>query len=213
MSQGQQHWFWIDTLCMPLTYIQRPEMRLAFARSIKGISRSATQTVVVDPDHSLLSSNSDPREIFMRVAYSSWSTRLWTLLEAMYARRLVFRLSDRSVESDALLPHITAGAWETAWAIRFPYSALRRYLGSALDFQDPRTRTSDEYLCFLRQALHGRTTSNGSDEPLIIAGLLGIDQGEDELSRCMRILGRDRSSVIQGQVSYLDFLGTVDLGT
>lgn len=172
-------WFWIDTLCVPLAYLHRPDTRKAVARSIESISRCAKWTVVIDADHSLLSSTSDFKELFIRMAYSSWSSRLWTFQEAVYARHLIFHLSDQNIELNALMEKYGSRAadWESAWCFRLPYRQWRQYLNSETRLG---LSKSDEHLQFLCEALEGRVTSNEADEPLILASLLGVDPDDAE---------------------------------
>jgi len=192
-ASSNPQWFWIDTLCVPLAYLDDPNARSIVTKSIRFISQSAKQTVVIDADHSLLKSCSDEKEVFIRMAYSSWSSRLWTLLEAVYARRLIFHFSDQDVELDAWIRQYEnrVPSWQMAWCVRFPYRLWRQYLDWESKSHAP---WRDEQIHFLRNVLVGRATSVESDEPLIIANLLGIDpddvDGRLKLSKCMRVLGR-----------------------
>ena len=144
---------------------------------MKSISQSAAQTIVLDSDIWQLTSSSGIKEIFTRIAYSSWSSRLWTLQEAVYTQNLVFRFSDESVSLDTLV--MKSGDmppdWELAWSVRFPYNNLRRYLNS-------NQARSEGHFTLLFKALSGRVTSDPADEPLVIGNLLGIDHDGIEIS-------------------------------
>ena len=144
---------------------------------MKYISQSAVQTIVLDSDISLLTSTSEAIEVFTRIAYSSWSSRLWTLQEAVLTQSLIFHFSDQNVSLDTLMTKFDDIPlhWASARSVRFPYKNLRRHLDSTCD--DDRAR-SDEHFSLLLKALNGREISDLADRPLVIATLIDIDQGD-----------------------------------
>ncbi|KAJ3482054.1 hypothetical protein NLG97_g7668 [Lecanicillium saksenae] len=91
-------YFWIDTLCLP----QDRRKRKVAVQAAWQIFRAARAVVVVDPvlSRHLVSSS---EEALLRIRYSSWKSRLWTLEEAFFARRLLFCFSNRTVCLDHLL--------------------------------------------------------------------------------------------------------------
>ncbi len=186
----QGNWFWIDTLCVPSQNLRDPNTRRAVTESMKSISQNAAQTIVLDSDISLLTSVSEGREVFMRIAYSSWSSRFWTLQEAVYTNRLLFHFSDQTIDLETLISKYGDGFpdWERAARSRFAYKELRRYL----DNLDGYKVRSESHCALLLKALEGRATSNEADGPLVIANLLGIDTDmmeRTELSELLRALG------------------------
>ncbi|GAM38666.1 hypothetical protein TCE0_033f09572 [Talaromyces pinophilus] len=174
-SGTQQHWFWIDTLCVPLQYTRQPSTQQIVAKSMKSISQRATQTIVIDSDILRLTSTSDPKEVFVRIAYCSWSSRLWTLQEAVYAQRLLFHFSDQDVDLDTLMRKYgnLPPEWELAWLSRLPYKKLREFLNARCE---RRCAGSNNHRLLLLRSLEGRTTSDAVGEPVVLADLLGIDQ-------------------------------------
>jgi hypothetical protein len=187
----QRDWFWIDTLCVPSQQVRDPNTRRAVTESMKFITQNATQTIALDSDISLLTPKSEAKEVFIRIAYSSWSSRLWTLQEGVYAQRLYFHFSGKTIDLETLMGKCGGDSpgWELAWEARFPYSELQRYLGNS---GSHRVR-SEGHCALLLKALEGRATSDRADEPLVIANLLGIDQDmierKTELSELLRGLG------------------------
>jgi hypothetical protein len=182
----QRNWFWIDTLCVPSQLLRDPDTWRVVTNSMKLISQIARQTIVLDSDISLLTSQSEAREVFFRIAYSSWSSRLWTLQEAVYTNRLLFHFSDQTIELNDLMLKYRDGTpgWEQAWRFRFPYQELRRYLEN---FNGCQNRSENHY-SLLVKALEGRATSNTADEPLVIANLFGVDSSGIEKTKLYDLL-------------------------
>jgi hypothetical protein len=157
---------------------------------MKSVSESAAQTLVLDSDIKMLSSRSEARELLIRIAYSSWSSRLWTLQEAVFTKRLVFQLSDTTTDLDGLMLRSddVPLSWKPGCCARFPYLKLRHYLDDTLAGYQIRSR---DHCVLLRKALEGRRTSDEVDEPIVIANLLGIDQNTiDESEKLSEVLGK-----------------------
>lgn len=135
---------------------------------------------MIDSDISRLTSTSDPKEVFVRIAYCSWSSRLWTLQEAVYAQRLVFHFSDQDVDLDTLMRKYgnLPPEWELAWLSRLPYKKLREFLNARCE---RRCAGSNNHRLLLLRSLEGRTTSDAVGEPVVLADLLGIDQEAIEI--------------------------------
>jgi len=171
---------------VPSQYLRDPDTWRAVTNSMKLISQIATQTIVLDSDISLLTSQSEAREVFIRIAYSSWSSRFWTLQEAVYTNRLLFHFSDQTIELDALMLIYRDGTpgWEQAWRFHFPYKELRRYLDNFNGYQ---VRSEDHY-ALLVKTLEGRATSNIADEPFVIANLFGVDSSGIEKTKLYDLL-------------------------
>ncbi|KAL2062123.1 hypothetical protein VTL71DRAFT_6389 [Oculimacula yallundae] len=175
-SSRQRKWFWIDTLCVPSQHLLDPRTRRTVMDSMKSISQKATQTIVIDSDISLLTSKSSAMEVFIHIAYSSWSSRFWTLQEAVYANRLLFHFSDQIIDLEDLIQKYRGGSpgCELPWSSHFAYKELRRYLDNVDGYQVG----SEAHCALLLRALEGRATSNKADEPIVIANLLGTDSLE-----------------------------------
>lgn len=90
--------FWIDTLCLP----REMQLRKTALASAWDIFAGARHVLVLDPplyQHAFCSA----QEALIRIRYSSWKRRLWTLEEGFAAESLVFRFANRMVSLDELL--------------------------------------------------------------------------------------------------------------
>jgi hypothetical protein len=91
-NTSEQRWFWIDTICVPLSRALR---NLAIRR-MASVYQSSEFVLVLDL--ALLSStlNASKTEVLARIKSSSWAQRLWTFNEGILARRfrLVFQFQD-----------------------------------------------------------------------------------------------------------------------
>ncbi|KAI0891845.1 hypothetical protein F4806DRAFT_292077 [Annulohypoxylon nitens] len=97
-SNPDSIFFWIDTLCVPRErHLRKSALRLdwkLFAR--------AQHTLILDPplyQHKFYTSE----DALIRIRYSTWKMRLWTLKEGFLARNLIFRFNDRLVSLRELL--------------------------------------------------------------------------------------------------------------
>ncbi|KAK8913181.1 hypothetical protein VCV18_011653 [Metarhizium anisopliae] len=95
--------FWIDTMALPTDLRRRKPMLL----SLRRVFGTATPVLVLDPSlstHCFRSAEEAP----IRIRYSLWKQRLWTIEEAFFARRLIFRFANRMVYLDELLTTFSA---------------------------------------------------------------------------------------------------------
>ncbi|KAK6834084.1 hypothetical protein PG987_008778 [Apiospora arundinis] len=90
--------FWIDTLCISLD----AEFRKIEEPLIWKVFRYASAVLVLDP---ALSEHlySTPEEALVRIRYSLWKQRLWTLEEGFFATELIFSFRNKTVSLDHLL--------------------------------------------------------------------------------------------------------------
>ena len=116
---------------------------------------------VTDSDIELVKLSSETKEVFIRIAYSSWPSRFWTLQEALYTRRLLFHFSDKNIDLGALVKYgdIPQG-WELAWRALFPCKDLRRYLDGASHGHRVR---SEDHCALLLKELDGRAPIDRAD--------------------------------------------------
>jgi hypothetical protein len=153
---------------------------------MKSIAKAAHKTLVLDSDISLLRLRSEPQEVFLRIAYSSWNSRLWTLQEAVFAKKLLFHLSDQDIELESLTEICRDSLLSTnakhPWDQRFPFLKLRQYL----DYFHANLVRSVSHDTFLREVIEGRTTTEKADKRLVIANLLDIE--ETELDACVELV-------------------------
>ena len=95
---GPETLFWIDTLCLHRTK-HRQEATLTAARHIFATAKAV---LVLDPPL-YLHTFSSSQEALIRIRYSTWKERLWTLEEGSTAQSLVFRFSHGMVTLKELL--------------------------------------------------------------------------------------------------------------
>ena len=90
--------FWIDTLCLP----SNRRLRKTALRTARKIFAGASHVLVLDPPlyrHTF----SSAQEALIRIRYSSWKRRVWTIEEGFLAKKLVFRFANCLITLDALL--------------------------------------------------------------------------------------------------------------
>jgi len=93
--------FWIDTLCVPLN----KHLRKTALKVSRKIFASASHVLVLDPPiykHIFCCA----QEALIRIRYSAWKRRVWTLEEGFLAKILVFRFSNRLITLDDLLTQL-----------------------------------------------------------------------------------------------------------
>ena len=88
----ENKWFWIDTICVPLTRTLR---NLAIRR-MASVYQNANLVLVLDSALITSTIRASNTEILARIKSSSWSQRLWTFNEGILAHgfRLVFQFQD-----------------------------------------------------------------------------------------------------------------------
>lgn len=75
--------------------------------SLRRVFGTATAVLVLDPSLSMYCFRS-AEEALIEIQYSLWKQRLWTIEEAFFARRLIFRFANRMVSLDELLTTFSA---------------------------------------------------------------------------------------------------------
>ncbi|EXJ76122.1 uncharacterized protein A1O5_00630 [Cladophialophora psammophila CBS 110553] len=168
--------FWIDTLCVPVQPKNTATRRRAIV-AMRNIYENAAKVLVVDVD--LLKSTTagaSNEEIAMRISYSVWWSRLWTLQEAVFAKELHFQFQDRALEGKGLVERsdnarnmFPESGWSAPEQIAYEGLAYLREL-YALKSLTPESRAA-----FILQAVNWRSTSWKSDEPVCLAGILGLN--------------------------------------
>lgn len=93
--------FWMDTLCVPVGRKFWPIRNIALNR-MKTTYRSAEKILVLDTSLEFVDSTVDPTEAKIRIQYSPWSTRLWTLHESRLGLNIYFQFRDKSRSFDHL---------------------------------------------------------------------------------------------------------------
>ena len=164
---------WCDTLCCPVV---SPEGKKLALRQMYRTYDEASLVLVLD--RGLVSKRvggMSVDEACLRIATSRWMTRLWTLQEgALPARtnKLWFQFTSRAVSYRALYYHLVEVS-ETDIQRRGVVDRLKgRFyaLNTLLDVQ-----SRDALMGAVIDGLKYRSVTVPSDEPLIIATLLGLD--------------------------------------
>ncbi|KAI0752514.1 hypothetical protein C8Q80DRAFT_1146525 [Daedaleopsis nitida] len=162
--------FWQDGLCVPSVKALR---RRAIALMVDTYA-NADKVVVIDHSIRTQCTLSTPKEeCLLRIATSGWMQRIWTLQEGMLGRELVFEVADGLIDCT----HFDGYPYVTAIHL-MPILRHRRRDDSTLAFErrlaHPPRCTLNDLITLLRY----RTTSHPEDEPVAIAGLLGVDAGK-----------------------------------
>ena len=173
--------FWIDTLCCP---VEPATARKAAIQRMALTYRQAAHVLVLDRDlqHLTTSALSD-LDLLLYILSSTWTTRLWTLQEAKFARKLWFQFKDKAVNLDDL--HARFASSEQTSATRLvardliisktssSLYGLRTELSSPTGLAD--IESSINSIISVPFSLLGRSTSRAGDEPICICTLLGYD--------------------------------------
>lgn len=160
--------FWMDALCVP----SRRDMRKRAIGLMAQTYRVAAAVLVIDGGIRSCSLSASPEEKLLRVMSSGWMQRLWTLQEAVLARRLVFEFSDGLATADELL--LASSEDRIDPVVSYLSAELYRLIKSR---QHPNVGSGFR-LGDVGNALRFRTSSKVEDETLAISGLLNIDAFE-----------------------------------
>ncbi len=175
---------WLDTLCCPVSPPGAKSSALALMRRTYG---DAKDVLVLDASLECFSSaDISVVEALIRVFTSGWVTRLWTLQEAILARKLWIQFGDGPVDLDTNLMFQLMQFAKTDIRVRVLYAelvghylVLRKELVRTMPKSVPPTpRAFDEVgrdLWQLDEALHHRSTSVASDEALCITTIMDLD--------------------------------------
>ncbi|KAL0063082.1 hypothetical protein AAF712_009989 [Marasmius tenuissimus] len=159
--------FWLDALCIP----NDKEPRKRAIRLMAATYENAEKVLVIDGGVRTQSSLSSPtEELLMRIATSGWMQRIWTLQEGMLAQRLTFEVSDGIIDSTRFNGGPYGVALRTlAFLQHRPHDDEKRELASVCP-KPPRCSYND-----IIPLLRHRKTSKPEDEPLAVAGVLGVN--------------------------------------
>ncbi|KAI6103531.1 hypothetical protein F5141DRAFT_211774 [Pisolithus sp. B1] len=162
--------FWIDSLCVP-------EVRDLRKRAIGLMSktyRDAQVVLVLDSGIRSCSVSAPREEKLLRVLASGWMQRLWTLQEALLAKKLVFLFCDGTVTIDDLLPTRSDFDFIDTLLISLAAEVFRLTKYRQYSFM-----TDDEFtIADVIKCLGHRTTSKAEDETLAVSGLLNVNAAE-----------------------------------
>jgi hypothetical protein len=85
--------FWMDTLCVPRT----PENIYKEAiKKMRDVYANAERVLVLDAELMASTAECSYEEINVRIKCSTWIRRLWTVQEAVLAKKLIFQFRERA---------------------------------------------------------------------------------------------------------------------
>lgn len=101
-SSGKLAKFWLDTLCIPLEGVAR-KAALSGANKIFGMA----STVVVLDSYLMCASVGSAFDAMLRIRYSAWASRLWTIQEGAISARLCVKFANTTYRYKDLLASMT----------------------------------------------------------------------------------------------------------
>lgn len=164
---------WIDTLCIPL--IREP--RKQAIQRLKDAFALASRVIILDAD--LIASEKQNRtrlELGYRILSCNWQRRMWTLQEAVFARKLAFKFADGLVFFEDLnLQEMGEYMNSVSMDLRMKldYLCSGEYRAETLENINQTTRISR--LKSTVTNISHRTTSKLTDESICLATLLNAD--------------------------------------
>jgi hypothetical protein len=164
--------FWMDTLCIPARRNMNDVRNMVISR-MGEIYKQADKVLVLCEDMEYASSTAPAEEVMMRIALTSWWKRLWTLQEGVFAKCIVFQVSDGAVDAERLL--LEMGGLPTN------VFDLRTFIFTEVSGAIYTLRMFNVYshcskrIDYLMKALQWRSTSRAEDEPVCLATLLDLD--------------------------------------
>jgi hypothetical protein len=168
-------YFWIDTLCVPLT----PEnVRATAIASMRQIYANSDCVLVVCRDLWSIPLPLTPDETLVRIFRCNWMTRLWTIPEGALAATLAFQFADSAIDYDYLDDLMVAANYDIIETSRLVGNRANLSLSSVTSFASKHSaeRTNRQQLySSLWSALRHRSTSKTSDIAICAGILLDMD--------------------------------------
>jgi len=150
------------------------------------IYKSAEKVLVMGKELQTVGPGATVIEIAIRIAMSSWWTRLWTLQEGAFAKELQFQLETSAVSKQSLLLRSQRSDLHSNWSIAkaMTEDALRSISEIARLMQE---NNLDQGRCLL-QSISWRSTSHAEDETICLTTLL---KGEAEVQKIQKVPSAD----------------------
>lgn len=203
---------WCDTVCCPVQPKESKDLALEY---MYRTYQHATHVLVLDASlrrYDVESLGID--EVSMRILTSPWMRRLWTLQEGALpavTNRLWFQLAHRALNIRELRLN-ARDKWFSSISRKGLAGDMLKRLGSFANiFLKGNSTHPGGDLTRLIQALHDRSVSIPSDEPLLIGNLLGLNSaqilngGDGAVALRMNRLWRMIPSAVHGIASNLLF--------
>lgn len=211
-DSGEELLLWCDTLCCP---VQPEEAKHLALEYMYKTYRGATLVLVLDASLRRYNVETvDIDEVSMTISMSPWMRRLWTLQEGALpaaTERLWFQLTHKAVGLRELRLNARDKYFSSLGRRGLAGDMLRR-LGSFFTiFLNDGSAHPRANLTKVMEALHHRSVSVLSDEPLLIGNLVGLDVaqilsgGDGAVDRRINRLWRLMPSAVHGIPSGLLF--------
>lgn len=196
---------WCDTLCCPVQPTEAKDLALEY---MYRTYRYATHVLVLDA--SLMRCDFESLgidEVSMRILTSPWMRRLWTLQEGALpavTNKLWFQLAHKALNLCELRINAHDKYFSSISQKGLASDILKRMGSFANVFIKDGSTCPAADLRNVIEALHHRSVSIPSDEPLLIGNLLGIDSalilngGDGAVALRMNRLWRMIPSALQG---------------
>lgn len=174
---------WIDTLCVPFS---GPDRRKSIAMMAQ-IYRDAECVLALDSGLSSAKGNVSPEELLVHIVNSRWASRLWTLQEGSFAKKLHFQFLDTTIDLDELTKTEIDHTNLTGLSEYVIYANLHNNL--------------------LNMRMVGSETSSREQKRAMINGVLNLllwrqtTKAIDEWTCFSTILGHDVTAILQAEPS------------
>ncbi|OCH86591.1 hypothetical protein OBBRIDRAFT_890380 [Obba rivulosa] len=157
---------WLDGLCVP----KEKESRKRAIGLMGKTYRDAAVVLVLDSGIQSCSVKAPIAERLLRIVTSGWMQRLWTLQEAVLARRIVFQFADGFTDIQTLVSEADF-ADPVEWTLISGVGLLvKEYVENS--------NSNGCGIGYVVRSLHWRSTSKLEDETLAIASLLNVSAYE-----------------------------------
>lgn len=188
--------FWFDTICFPL---QPDEGYQLAMQKMKATYEDADKVLVVDAslrcvDESLLTN----AECMVRIGFTGWMRRLWTLQEGILAKNLQFQFANRAFDIDRAYEEYFQEDWTTEMMPKWAESNALSICVATL-VQEIRMITPEDPVNWISTVARGlafRSTSVSTDEAICLAVLLSLDMrsilsvpGEKRMQQAWKLMG------------------------
>ncbi|KAJ6789168.1 hypothetical protein PWT90_03292 [Aphanocladium album] len=204
---------WVDTICCP---VELQGKAIALER-IADVYKNSTHVLVLDSSVSFLNSTtSDVAEMLLRAfSCSAWMRRLWTFQEAILPKSLCVQFEDKAIAATDLMRDLYLAGMNDKRMLRI-WHDLGNEFNYLRSMDDVSRSLGDIYhnpqLLLLARAIHFRTVSVPSDEPLCLAVLMSLQiegltlmtDGEERMARVWAALDERLGGISTGLVFYLE---------
>jgi hypothetical protein len=169
-GEGTKHTaWWCDTLCVPVEPHLNKYRKLAI-RQMRKINSSATKVLVLDSSLLLLSRESHPLELYIRLKLSKWMSRLWTLQEGVLATETHVQFMNGTKTLSSIRMELAEDSKRDSKVLYTRYNQLAGTFFSP--FVQKTTQLGFTNVWIQAQL---RSTSRQADETVCLATLLRLD--------------------------------------